>query len=132
MSPTILRELLRIQTQVRAGDEANWYFGNIAYNAPGVRELPHGSVERRAAAKRVLRDPSRLLRAELPERRYHEEMEVEHLAQLAAGGRTICPNCGERSVRGRDVYTLGYAGHPGAEISVYECCERDNCDYASL
>jgi ribosomal protein L32 len=64
--------------------------------------------------------------------RYHEEQEEEYRLQEAAGGRTVCPGCGHRSVRHRLVYTLGYAGHPGAEQSDYEACERDECSYAAV
>jgi len=62
--------------------------------------------------------------------RYNEECEAEYEAQQAAGGRTICPNCGERSVKHRSVITLGYAGHPGAEYSNLAECER--CNYREL
>jgi hypothetical protein len=49
--------------------------------------------------------------------------EAEYEAARAAGGRTICDGCGQRAVVARDVITLGYAGHPGAEVSVYRKCE---------
>lgn len=58
------------------------------------------------------------------------EAEEEHRAQEAAGGRTICPQCGQRSVVHGTAVTLGYAGHPGAEYSGTEQCER--CDYKDL
>jgi len=58
------------------------------------------------------------------------ESEREYEAQLAAGGRTICPQCNERSVTHRSVVTLGYAGHPGAEFSDLAECER--CDYKEI
>lgn len=64
--------------------------------------------------------------------RYYEEMEREQEAQDAAGGRTICPECGHRSVTHRGVVTLGYRGHPGAEESTLYKCEREGCDYAEL
>jgi predicted nucleic-acid-binding Zn-ribbon protein len=57
-------------------------------------------------------------------------MEREYEAEQAAGGRTVCPNCGNRSVTHRSVITLGYEGHPGAEYSDFAKCER--CDYAEL
>lgn len=62
--------------------------------------------------------------------RYHEEMEAEYQAQQAAGGRTICPSCGQRAVKHSSVVTLGYAGHPGAEYSDYGHCE--NCGHKEL
>lgn len=62
--------------------------------------------------------------------RYCEEQEAEYRAQQAAGGRTICPQCGERSVTHRGVVTLGYRGHPGAEESTLSQC--GNCDYTDL
>ena len=64
--------------------------------------------------------------------RYHEEMEEEERLRETAGGRTVCPDCGHRSVRHRLVYTLGYAGHPGAEQSDYVACERSECSYADV
>jgi UDP-N-acetylmuramyl tripeptide synthase len=61
---------------------------------------------------------------------YMEECSREHEAQLAAGGRMICPKCGERAMRDRTVCTYGYPGHPGADYSaLYEC---DNCDYKDM
>lgn len=34
-----------------------------------------------------------------------------------------CEGCGTRGVLyARDAYTLGYAGHPGAEITVFQIC----------
>ncbi len=56
--------------------------------------------------------------------RHMEELEVEHDAQMAAGGRMICDHCGERAVKHESVCTLGYAGHPGAEFSVMTKCEK--------
>lgn len=64
--------------------------------------------------------------------RYCEEMAAEYEAQEAAGGRTICPECGNRSVKHRSVVTLGYAGHPGAEWSDLAECERDECAYVEI
>lgn len=61
---------------------------------------------------------------------YQEEAASEYEAQERAGGRTICPDCGERSVKHRAVYTLGYAGHPGAEQSDFAKCER--CEYTAV
>jgi hypothetical protein len=61
---------------------------------------------------------------------YMLEQIEEHEAQDRAGGRTICPQCGERSVKHSTVLTLGYEGHPGAEYSGYAECEK--CDYKEL
>lgn len=61
---------------------------------------------------------------------YQEESALEYEAQQAAGGRTICPQCGNRSVKHRAVCTLGYPGHPGAEFSDFASCER--CDYMEV
>jgi hypothetical protein len=60
------------------------------------------------------------------------EQEKEHEAQDAAGGRTICPACGNRSVTHRGVYTLGWEGHPGAEMSDFAKCETPTCGYAEV
>jgi hypothetical protein len=64
------------------------------------------------------------------EREYYEAMAADFEAEQAAGGRTICPQCGNRSVTHRTVVTLGYEGHPGAEYSDLASCER--CDYREL
>lgn len=61
---------------------------------------------------------------------YHAEMEAEYEAEQAAGGRTVCPQCGERKVRHRSVVTLGYEGHPGAEYS--DLAECENCNWKEL
>jgi hypothetical protein len=70
--------------------------------------------------------------AEAAYERYCIEREEEHEAQERAGGRTICPACGNRSVRHSSVCTLGYPGHPGAEFSGYARCETPGCGYADL
>lgn len=62
--------------------------------------------------------------------RYCEEMNAEYEAQDAAGGRTICPSCGQRSVTHRSVITLGHEGHPGSEYS--DLAECESCDYKEL
>ena len=56
--------------------------------------------------------------------------EQDYAEEQAAGGRTICPQCGKRSVTHRSVVTLGYAGHPGAEYSDLAKCE--SCDYKEV
>lgn len=56
--------------------------------------------------------------------------EQDYAEEQAAGGRTICPQCGKRSVTHRSVVTLGYAGHPGAEYSDLAKCE--SCDYREV
>jgi hypothetical protein len=61
---------------------------------------------------------------------YMQESYAEHLAEEAAGGRTICQQCGNRSVTHRSVVTLGYAGHPGAEYSDLGSCEE--CGFVEL
>lgn len=58
------------------------------------------------------------------------EMQAESEAEERAGGRAICPNCGERKFKSHEAVTLGYAGHPGAEISVYRRCE--NCNHTEM
>ena len=63
---------------------------------------------------------------------YQAESEAEYEAQQRAGGRTVCPQCGNRSVKHSTVCTLGYPGHPGAEMSGYAQCLTDGCDYADL
>lgn len=62
--------------------------------------------------------------------RHMEEAALEHEAEQAAGGRSICPECGNRSVTHRSVLTLGYVGHPGSEYSSLAECE--NCDYREI
>lgn len=62
--------------------------------------------------------------------RYCEESAAEYEAQEAAGGRTICPACGERAVTHRSVITLGYAGHPGTEYSNLSDC--GNCGHKEI
>jgi len=62
--------------------------------------------------------------------RHQLEAAEEDEAEQRAGGRTICPACGERSVTHRAVYTLGYEGHPGAELSDLASCER--CEYREV
>lgn len=62
--------------------------------------------------------------------RFQEEEALEYEAREAAGGRTICPLCGKRTVKHRSVYTLGYEGHPGAEQSDFANCE--NCPYQAI
>lgn len=62
--------------------------------------------------------------------RYQDESAAEYEAEQAAGGRTICDQCGERSVVHRTVCTLGYVGHPGADYSDLATCER--CGWEDL
>lgn len=62
--------------------------------------------------------------------RYCEERETDYQEELAAGGRTVCPQCGHRSVTHRSVVTYGYEGHPGADYSDLASCER--CDYKEI
>lgn len=45
-------------------------------------------------------------------------------------GRTVCPKCGERSVKHGSAYTVGWRGHPGAEQSAILECEK--CDYKEM
>lgn len=59
-----------------------------------------------------------------------EESEREHELEMQHGGRTRCPNCDQFEVEHHDAYTVGYPGHPGAEISDYAVCR--NCDYKDL
>ena len=66
---------------------------------------------------------------------YMEEAYQEHLrleAEPKVKGCSAvafdseCESCGETRpvVYGRDVYTLGYPGHPGAEITVFHVCKE--------
>lgn len=129
MSPTILRELLVIQhsltTRYAADDPSDQdaSFEALYLNHERLEMLRDVRTGLRASAVNVLV-------GQLPERRYYEAMEREEDARVAAGGREICPDCGERAVKSQDVCTLGYPGHPGAEFSVYRTCE--NCDYKEL
>lgn len=116
MSPTIYRELMAVRRQLRDPVASGWYRTYL-----GSR-----------SSRRILEDPMRLFKAELPERRYHEASFKEHQEAMAAGGRTICPQCGQRSVKDDTVCTYGYSGHPGADYSAFYECENENCDYKSL
>lgn len=62
---------------------------------------------------------------------YCERMVAEFDAQEAAGGRTICPDCGERSVVHATVLTYG-TGAAGSEYSGLATCERTGCGYRDL
>lgn len=126
MSPTILRLLLNVRR----------------YNQPNVRVLDEGydmfGIERHNDYWAAGLDASRLVDALTlfvrsgPYRRYCEESEREYEAQMAAGGREICPDCGERSVVSDTVLTYGVRSNPNSEYSVYRRCERDTCDYSAL
>jgi hypothetical protein len=61
---------------------------------------------------------------------FMQEEADEYDAREAAGGRTVCPACGNRTVTHTSVCTLGYPGHPGAEFSDFERCEA--CDWSRL
>lgn len=63
---------------------------------------------------------------------YMEESAREYEEQERAGGRTICPKCGNRSVKHSTVCTYGYPGHPGADYSDYGVCETEGCDHKEL
>lgn len=129
MSPTVMRELKSIKQFIDAGydREGGWY-ASMAWNYPGAKD---DSRERRGErSNRIMRDPVRLLKLELPERRHYEEEEREHEREQAHGGKSKCPNCGEYAVKTRTVCTLGYPGHPGADYTaLYEC---GNCDYKDM
>jgi predicted nucleic-acid-binding Zn-ribbon protein len=114
-SPTIMAELARVRRTLQDPTERWWY----------SQFFKKGQVEA------ALQNPLRCFLAELPQRRYEEDMEREFEAQEAAGDRTVCPKCGERSVVDGLVATLG-GGLPGSEYSVYYKCERDDCDYEEL
>jgi C4-type Zn-finger protein len=64
--------------------------------------------------------------------RHMADMEAEEKARVEAGGRTICPGCGERSVVSGVAKTIGVPGrgHPGDEYSATYSCE--NCDYRDM
>ena len=61
---------------------------------------------------------------------YCVEQDAEYAAREAAGGRRICPKCGNRSVTSSSVLTYGVASNPNSEYSEYYQCER--CDYKEL
>jgi len=63
---------------------------------------------------------------------YREEEQREYEEQMRLGGRTICPECHNRSVKHSTVCTLGYPGHPGADYSDYGKCETEGCNYKDL
>jgi hypothetical protein len=121
MNPIIMRELLevrRVLTTRYATWEDNYDRGMLLLDA-GVPREKDDSV-----------DAVTVLKATLPHRRFNEECEREYDAARAAGGRTICPACGQRSVVHSTVCTYGIPGHAGSEFSDYGRCE--NCDHAEL
>lgn len=63
---------------------------------------------------------------------YMEESQAEHEAYVAAGCRSVCPKCGERSVKTSTVCTYGYWGAAGADYSALEECGNKDCDYKDL
>ena len=62
--------------------------------------------------------------------KYMEESQAEEDARVKAGGRSVCPECGERAVVSSTVLTYGHAAHPEAEYSVLLKCE--NCGWTEL
>lgn len=61
---------------------------------------------------------------------YMDKLEEEYQAARAAGGRTVCPQCGKRSVKHSTVCTYGRPGVEGSDYSDYGKCE--NCGHKEL
>ena len=124
-NPIIMRELQdrkRVMTARYGGSEDGQMYSQELWHDMAVAGYKRGERPR---------DAVQFLKRLLPFIRFQEESMREYEAQEKAGGRTICPRCGERSVRDSLVATLG-GGLPGSEYSVYYKCERDECDYAEL
>lgn len=74
--------------------------------------------------------------------RQHEDMlayevwliaqDVEYAEFLAAGRRSVCPSCGERSVIESIVITYGHASGAWCERSTLYRCESESCKWNSL
>jgi DNA-directed RNA polymerase subunit M/transcription elongation factor TFIIS len=72
--------------------------------------------------------------------RQHEDMlaydvwllsqDVEHALWLAAGCRSVCPKCEQRSVTTSTVITYGHARSAHSECSTFYRCE--SCDWQAL
>ena len=62
--------------------------------------------------------------------RYQAECQAEYKARMEAGGKSVCPECKQRTVKHRDVCTIGYPGHPGAEWSDFSECT--SCGWRDL
>lgn len=107
MSPTILAELLAIRNSSRADAQQRAY---------------HAWLFPRDWTGRAGKDPSRILVAEMPERRYHESMAEEDARIAAHGGKEKCPSCGEYAVE--HFVTTGFD-----PTTIYDCT---NCDWKAM
>lgn len=58
------------------------------------------------------------------------EEDAEYEARRLAGGRMVCPKCGNRSVKERAVLTYGTPNNVNSEYSMLTECEK--CDYSAL
>lgn len=127
MSSTILRELRRVNRVITVRIHDEWCSAD--YNRAMIIQEA-GLRPRELAGRRI--DAVAVFKGIRPYERHCEAMEREDEARRAAGGRELCPDCGERTLVSQDVKTLGVRGrsHPGDEYSVYRTCE--NCDYKEL
>ena len=132
MSPYILRQLLErkrvllTRYNVSTRDEQAWLEHELWHDLTmaGLHDRQRGEHYHRSIS------PLKFYVHLRPYIKYQEESEREYEAQMANGGRTICPKCGERSLTSRTVCTYGYPGHPGADYSaLYEC---HFCDYVEM
>lgn len=117
MSPTIMRELLAIRRTLTTHVVEQWGGTRVSLADEQV------AYYRGALGITGVLSPVKCMTAELPYRRYHEEMEREEEAYIAAGYRHICPECGVRAAKDGTACTYGYPGHPGADYTAYLNCE---------
>lgn len=146
--PSLKEQRLELATKLAGGG-----YAPSAVSAEVDRQLPLPAQER-AAARQELEERRLELELSMLERRsmglppigpltqseaaheeaytaYCRESEREEEARVRAGGRTICPACGQRSLKSRTVATLG-GGLPNSEYSELYTCERAACGYEAL
>lgn len=71
-------------------------------------------------------------KSELAYEAWCEECAAENEARSKAGGRTICPECGNRSVKHQTVCTYGRPGVEGSDFSDYGKCETPGCGHTEM
>jgi hypothetical protein len=126
LSTTILRELLLVRRALTSHIVVQ-YGGTVIDEA-----IEQASYYRGVYGIKGVLSPMKCLVAEMPERRYHEQMEREEAEFKAAGNKRVCPDCGERKAREDVACTLGYPGHPGAEFTAILICEAYDCGKVTM